>query len=148
MNNKELPIGTVVLLKGGLKKVMITGYSSISEEGSDKVYDYNGCIFPEGLMENVFCLFDASQIEEVFFKGLENDEFKDNLEERKTILSGGNVGRLVDVGSGQNKDTTPTIGRRRTEPKHPRSKSEMLAKYGVKRKSNVPGVNLEEDTGE
>lgn len=148
MNNKELPIGTVVLLKGGLKKVMITGYSSIAGEGSDKVYDYNGCIFPEGLMENVFCLFDASQIEEIFFKGLENDEFKDNLDERKTILNGGTVGRLVDVGSGQNKDTGPTIGRRRTEPKHPRSKSEMLAKYGVKKKSNVSGVSLDEDMGE
>lgn len=148
MNNKELPIGTVVLLKGGLKKVMITGYSSISEEGSDKVYDYNGCIFPEGLMENVFCLFDASQIEEVFFKGLENDEFKDNLEERKTILNGGKPKGMVDYENGSSTKETNTTGRRRTEPKNPRSKSEMLAKYGVKKQSKVSSVNIDEDMGE
>ena len=65
MINKDLPIGTVVLLRGGLKKVMITGYSSVSREDSEKVYDYNGCIFPEGFMENVYVLFDASQIEEI-----------------------------------------------------------------------------------
>ena len=74
MINKDLPIGTVVLLRGGLKKVMITGYSSVSREDSEKVYDYNGCIFPEGLMENIYCLFDASQIEDVLYMGLESEE--------------------------------------------------------------------------
>ena len=88
MINKDLPIGTVVLLRGGLKKVMITGYSSVSREDSEKVYDYNGCIFPEGLMENVFCLFDASQIEEVFYEGLRNeeyDEYDSDIEDSRTI---------------------------------------------------------------
>mgnify|MGYP003484963103 CR=1 FL=1 len=69
MKEKFLPIGTVVLLKGGLKKIMITGLSSVSRDDSEKVYDYNGCIFPEGIMENVFSLFDAEQIEEVLYMG-------------------------------------------------------------------------------
>ena len=56
MNKKELPIGTVVMLVGGSKKVMITGYRSKNAD-ADKVFDYNGCVFPEGLMENIYCLF-------------------------------------------------------------------------------------------
>lgn len=148
MNNKELPIGTVVLLKGGLKKVMITGYSSISREESDKVYDYNGCIFPEGLMENVFCLFDASQIEEVFYKGLINDEFNNNLEDRKAILNSGNAGRKFAYDTDSNKkDQTNSTNRHKTA-KHPRSKSEMLAKYGVKKKSNLSGIDCDEEIDE
>ena len=148
MNNKELPIGTVVLLKGGLKKVMITGYSSVSREESDKVYDYNGCIFPEGLMENVFCLFDASQIEEVFYKGLINDEFNENLADRKAVLNGGTPKGMAAYENGAGKGKAPTTGRRRTEPKNPRSKSEMLAKYGVKKQSKVSSVHLDDDMGE
>ena len=54
MNKKELPIGTVVMLVGGSKKVMITGYRSKNAD-ADKVFDYNGCVFPEGLMENIYC---------------------------------------------------------------------------------------------
>ena len=130
MNNKELPIGTVVLLKGGLKKVMITGYSSVSREESDKVYDYNGCIFPEGLMENVYALFDASQIEEVFYKGLENDEHEEYMEKRGSMLGTNVRNGLVDYETG--KAAEQKGPRRRTAPKHPRSKSEMYAKYGVK----------------
>lgn len=145
MNNKELPIGTVVLLKGGLKKVMITGYSSISREESNKVYDYNGCIFPEGLMENVYCLFDASQIEEVFYKGLVNDEFNNNLEDRKSILSNGNTGRANGYNDVLKNNNHSGMVSRRKAPKHIRSKSEMLAKYGVKKKSNTSGINCEEE---
>lgn len=148
MNNKELPIGTVVLLKGGLKKVMITGYSSISREESNKVYDYNGCIFPEGLMENVYCLFDASQIEEVFYKGLVNDEFNNNLEDRKAILNGGTPTHALGHTENKNTSTTSKNGRARTAPKHPRSKAEMRAKYGVNKKSNIASINLDEDYGE
>ena len=44
MNKKELPIGTVVMLVGGSKKVMITGYRSKNAD-ADKVFDYNIIIF-------------------------------------------------------------------------------------------------------
>jgi hypothetical protein len=84
MKKELLPIGTVVLLKGGLKKVMITGYFTKTLK-ADKIYDYNGCIFPEGLMENIYTLFDANQIDKVFYEGLNNKEYVDYVKYIKEL---------------------------------------------------------------
>lgn len=86
MKNQEkfLPIGSVVILEGGTKKIMITGFCSISEMDRTQVYDYSGCIYPEGyLSSNQICLFNHDQIEKVFFTGYESEEekeFKKSLE--------------------------------------------------------------------
>ena len=83
MREKYLPIGTVVLLKGGRKRAMITGFCSVAQENQEKIYDYSGCVYPEGyLSSNQVCLFDHDQIEKVFFIGYEDEEekaFKDKL---------------------------------------------------------------------
>ena len=83
MREKFLPIGTVVLLKGGKKRAMITGFCSIAQENQEKIYDYSGCVYPEGyLSSNQVCLFDHDQIEKIFFVGFEDEEevmFKDKL---------------------------------------------------------------------
>ncbi len=74
MDIKELlPIGSVVLLKGGEKKVMITGVMQTNEDG--KEYDYLSVIYPEGNIgkEGNF-LFYHSDIEEVFFRGFQDEE--------------------------------------------------------------------------
>lgn len=85
MNEKYLPIGTVVLLKGGTKKVMISGFCAVTEEQKGKIYDYSGCMYPEGfLSSNQTCLFDHSQIEKVYFIGYRDEEevtFKKKLKE-------------------------------------------------------------------
>ena len=36
---KYLPIGSVVMLKGGTKRVMITGFCTVPNEDKEKVYD-------------------------------------------------------------------------------------------------------------
>ena len=83
MEDKFLPIGTVVLLKGGKKRVMIIGFCAMAKEKEGKIFDYSGCIYPEGLMaSNQTCRFDHNQIEKIFFKGLvdqEETEFKTKL---------------------------------------------------------------------
>lgn len=83
MREKYLPIGSVVLLKGGKKRAMITGFCSVAQENQDKIYDYSGCVYPEGyLSSNQVCLFDHDQIEKIFFIGFEDDEefrFKEKL---------------------------------------------------------------------
>ena len=83
MREKFLPIGTVVLLKGGKKRAMITGFCYIAQENQEKIYDYSGCVYPEGyLSSNQVCLFDHDQIEKIFFVGFEDEEervFKDKL---------------------------------------------------------------------
>ena len=87
---KYLPLGTVVMLKGGSKRAMITGFCSVAEEEKAKVYDYSGCIFPEGyLSSNQICLFNHDQIETIYHKGLVDDEeieFKKKLNELTKMI--------------------------------------------------------------
>ena len=88
MKEKYLPIGTVVLLKGGKKRAMITGFCSVAQENQDKIYDYSGCVYPEGyLSSNQVCLFDHDQIEKIFFVGFEDDEEKSFKEKLNTIVN-------------------------------------------------------------
>lgn len=99
MREKFLPIGSVVLLKGGTKKAMITGFCSIAEEDKTKVYDYSGCVYPEGyLNSNQICLFDHNQIEEIFFIGYEDEEEKDFKKELAEIVIQYNNGE-IDISS-------------------------------------------------
>lgn len=77
MRGKFLPIGTVVLLKGATKKIMITGYCMKTAEYPDKIFDYNGCPYPEGtLKSDVTSVFDHDQIDKVFYMGFINEESK------------------------------------------------------------------------
>ena len=73
-----LPIGSVVRLEGGNKRLMITGYAPMAEEEPEYVYDYCGCLYPEGVIrseENY--VFDHEDIEEVYFIGYEDEESKE-----------------------------------------------------------------------
>lgn len=74
---KYLPIGTVVILKGGKKRIMITGFCCVDEKNKDKVYDYCGLLYPEGyVFKNQMFLFDHEQIEKIYYLGLNDDENK------------------------------------------------------------------------
>jgi len=83
VEEKFLPVGSVVLLKGGKKRVMVIGFCAMSKENEGKIFDYSGCLYPEGLIaSNQTCLFNHDQIEKVFFKGFvdnEETEFKNKL---------------------------------------------------------------------
>ena len=88
MREKYLPIGTVVLLKGGKKRAMITGFCSVAQENQEKIYDYSGCVYPEGyLSSNQVCLFDHDQISKIFFVGYEDEEEKSFKEKLNSIVS-------------------------------------------------------------
>lgn len=80
-----LPIGTVVVLKNGTKKLMIFGIIQSNVEEPGEEYDYIGVPYPEGNMgEEYQYLFYHNDIEEIFFKGyedVERQEFIENLEE-------------------------------------------------------------------
>ena len=104
MREKYLPIGTVVLLKGGKKRAMITGFCSVAQENKEKIYDYSGCVYPEGyLSSNQVCLFDHDQIEKIFFVGFEDEEekeFKNKLNEA-----------IASLGENEAEGTEATTGR-------------------------------------
>ena len=70
-----LPIGSVVLLKNSTKKLMIIGFAQVSASNPDKVYDYVGCVFPEGFIgpDQTF-LFDSQQIDKIYAVGYQDEE--------------------------------------------------------------------------
>ena len=89
--DKYLPLGTVVLLKGGIKKLMITGFMCLDPDNSEIIYDYSGCVYPEGFVSyNQIGLFNHDQIEEVCYMGLVNDEEKNFKESLNNILESNN----------------------------------------------------------
>ena len=78
IKSKYLPVGTVVLLANGSKRVMINGFCTMDANKPDKIYDYSGVLFPEGsLSSDQTLLFDHSQIVRVDHYGLEDQEEKD-----------------------------------------------------------------------
>lgn len=83
IKGKYLPVGTVVLLRNGTKRVMINGFCTMDASKPDKVYDYSGVLFPEGsLSSDQTLLFDHEQIVRVDHMGLvdqEEQEFKVKL---------------------------------------------------------------------
>lgn len=77
MKDTFLPIGSVVLLTNTLKKVMITSYLVVSNNNSKIVYDYAGCMYPEGVISSEqVIVFNRNQIKEVIHTGLESLEEK------------------------------------------------------------------------
>ena len=82
MNNvgeKFLPLGTVVMLKGASKRLMITGFCTMAaEEAEGVMYDYSGCMYPEGVISSdQTALFNHDQIEKIYHLGLVDQEEKD-----------------------------------------------------------------------
>ena len=70
-----LPIGSVVILKNGQKKLMIYGRRQSRVTEPDKEYDYIACLYPEGnINENYMYLFDHESVDEVVFRGYSNAE--------------------------------------------------------------------------
>lgn len=72
----QLSIGTVVKLNGGNSNLMIIGYSQ-QRYGDNNVYDYLGCLFPEGYVSsNMHFFFMKRDIEEVIFEPYSKDNMK------------------------------------------------------------------------
>ncbi len=69
-----LPIGTVVLLKNGSKKVMIYGRKQIATENGQE-FDYVACLYPEGNINDDYTfLFNNENIDKIIFKGYSDEE--------------------------------------------------------------------------
>ena len=79
-----LPIGSVVALKNGKKRLMIFGIVQDledDEEGKNGAYDYVGVPYPEGNMGQEFqYMFNHSDIDLVFFRGFEDIERQEFIE--------------------------------------------------------------------
>ena len=83
-----LPIGTVVMLKGGVKPVMVTSYCILpmgdvyDKDGKvDKTkiiyYEYGACLYPEGVQrtKKTF-VFNHNQIDKILHYGYQSEQCK------------------------------------------------------------------------
>ena len=96
MEDRFLPIGTVVLLKGGKRELMIMSYCIMPNgevydktgkiDAKGKIFDYGACFYPEGMVtsDQLFA-FNHEQIERICFKGYETEKQK----EISKVLNGG-----------------------------------------------------------
>ena len=76
MEEKYLPIGSIVKLKNNDNEIMIAGYYSVEYNDMVEIYDYLGCLYPEGLLlKNDFISFNHDDIANCVFKGFENEKF-------------------------------------------------------------------------
>lgn len=89
---KYLPIGSVVLLKNAKKRLMITGFCVIPNDGEEE-YDYSGCLYPEGIISSdEVAVFNHNQIEKVYSAGFSDEEEKEFKEKLKKMLGSTNNG--------------------------------------------------------
>ena len=81
-----LPIGSVVLLQEGEKRLMIIGILQENGRLRKKRFDYLGVLYPEGHTGDQSFLFNREDIQEVCFRGYEDAEREAFLKELCTVL--------------------------------------------------------------
>lgn len=75
-----LPIGTIVILKEGTKKIMIYGRRQ-REIKTGKEYDYIACLYPQGnINEDYMFLFNDEDIDNVVYRGYSDSDEEEFLE--------------------------------------------------------------------
>ena len=88
-----VPLGTVVTLKDGDKRLMVVGRLQKAKE-QETVYDYAACLWPEGLIDSQhFYLFNHKDIKNFYYIGLQDTmefNFRYELERQyKEMKKGG-----------------------------------------------------------
>ncbi len=74
MYERLLPLGSIVLVRNAQKRVMITGRIQ-ARAGDSTVYDYSGCLYPEGLLApGQLLFFNHNAIAQLFFVGYQDEE--------------------------------------------------------------------------
>lgn len=72
-----LPIGSIVTLKNGGQKLMIISRAALyNNQGTLGYFEYSSCIYPFGHTNQNAFFFNSEDIEEVVFRGYEDDDEK------------------------------------------------------------------------
>ena len=70
-----LPLGSVVVIKGGYKKFVIVGRGlMVNINGGQKYFDYAACEYPEGIIGDRVMYFQHKDINKVIFEGYKDEE--------------------------------------------------------------------------
>lgn len=76
-----LPIGSIVVVKGSVKKFMVVAravYAKVAK--GEEYFDYGACTYPEGLMGDNILYFEHEDIAEVVYRGYEDEDEKRMLQ--------------------------------------------------------------------
>lgn len=74
-NKKLLPLGSIVYLKDGNKKLMIAARGLITKNGDGFVFfDYGGVPYPEGIVDTQVAYFQHESVTKVVFEGFSDDD--------------------------------------------------------------------------
>jgi len=97
-----IPLGSIVLLNGGTKKIMIIVRGAQAEiNGGEHLFDYAGCLYPIGFATNELIYFNAENVAEVIFDGFTDKEEQEYQQLHAIIMKSERVknmprGQLAD----------------------------------------------------
>lgn len=76
METKEfLPLGSVVIAKGSVKKLVLIARAIFAEvKGEQKYFDYGACTYPEGVLGENILYLQHKDIAEVIAKGYADED--------------------------------------------------------------------------
>lgn len=87
MNEKTeyLPLGSVVVVSGGVRKYVIVARGlQVKVNGTNQFFDYGACLYPEGMQGDQLMYFQHSNISKVVFEGFSDEDDKimvENIQE-------------------------------------------------------------------
>lgn len=72
-----LPLGSVVILKGGTQKVIVNARGLVTMvTNPPSFFDYGGSIYPQGIIGDQILYFNHSDIDKVVFQGYSDEDDK------------------------------------------------------------------------
>lgn len=85
---KFLPLGSIVVIKGGVKKFMIVARGlgvNVGEKSS--YFDYGACMYPEGMMDDKMMYFQHEDITKTVFEGFSDEDDRLMVDDINEALS-------------------------------------------------------------
>ncbi len=70
-----LPLGSVVVIKGGVKKFMVVARGlEVKIENNNTYFDYGACMYPEGMIGDQMMYFQHEDIVKIIFSGFSDED--------------------------------------------------------------------------
>ena len=110
------PLGSIVIVRGGVKKIAIIARGIAAKiDGSPKLFDYAGCLYPEGLVGEQVMYFNHADIAKLVFTGFtdeDNDMMVDNINSwiEKSAFERGNPLEINEKNVSKTNDAENTEG--------------------------------------
>lgn len=85
--NELVPLGSVVYLNGGIKKLLVVARGIWVSNGGRRLYfDYGGVLYPEGVTGDQMAYFNHEDISSVYFCGCDDEENRGMTESIKRFV--------------------------------------------------------------